>query len=312
MSKKITIMVVPDHSSSVRRVRVSKRVLWMLLGCVVGLVLAVVAGGIHYGSILDEARENGVLRQQNVSLRAELISLHERTASIQSVLDRIQRFDTKLRAITQLRDPKRHLALGPFDAQQNASGTGSEEKEGVDPLIKAVGNNPRLGVHLLDQRLSELASSVESREESIRQLESFLRGQKARLVSTPSVWPTRGWVTSDFGMRSDPYTGKKVMHQGLDIANQAGLPVIAPANGLVIFEGLSGGFGKVLEIDHGYGIRTRFGHMEETKVNAGDHVERGDVIGTIGNTGRSTGPHLHYEVEVSGLSENPKNYLLED
>ncbi len=310
MAKKITIMLVPDASSSVRRLRVSKRTLWTLLGVVVGMVVAVVVGGVHYGSILDEARENGVLRQQNVSLRAELIALHERTSSIQSVLDRIQRFDTKLRAITQLRDPKRHLALGPFDPQQSPSG--SEEKEGVDPLIKAVGSNPRMGVNLLDQRLSELAVSVENREASIRQLESYLRGQKARLASTPSVWPTRGWVTSEFGQRSDPYTGKTTMHQGIDIANQAGLPIVAPANGLVIFDGVSSGYGKVVEIDHGYGVRTRYGHLQDMKVKSGDHVERGDVIGTIGNTGRSTGPHLHYEVEVNGISENPKNYFLED
>jgi murein DD-endopeptidase MepM/ murein hydrolase activator NlpD len=214
-------------------------------------------------------------------------------------------------AITQLSDPKRHLALGPFDARGSASGT-IEGAEGVDPLVRAIGENPQMAIGLLGQRLDELVSEAEKREGSIRQLETFLRGQKARLASTPSIWPSRGWVTSGFGTRVDPYTGKRTMHRGVDIANQPGVPVIAPARGVVTFRGTSGGFGKVIVLDHGYGIRSRYGHLEEYKVQLGDHLDRGDIVGTIGNTGRSTGPHLHYEVEVNGIAENPKNYILED
>ena len=119
-------------------------------------------------------------------------------------------------------------------------------------------------------------------------------------------------MTSGFGTRVDPYTGKRTMHRGIDIANQPGVSVMAPARGVVTFRANSGGFGKVIVIDHGYGIRSRFGHLGEYKVQLGDHVDRGDIIGTIGNTGRSTGPHLHYEVEINGLCENPRNYILED
>ena len=132
------------------------------------------------------------------------------------------------------------------------------------------------------------------------------------MASTPSVWPTRGWLTSGFGSRHDPYTGKRTMHSGIDSANQKGVAVMSPARGTVTFAGSSGGFGKVIVLDHGFGMRTRFGHLSEISVRVGERVKRGDQIGKLGNTGLSTGPHLHYEVEVNGVCENPMNYILED
>lgn len=291
--------------------RVSRTTLWSFAVVLVLLVGALVAGSVYYWSVIEKLRENEQLRRQNLGLRNDLVTLHEKVASIQTTIDRIQRFDTKLRAITQLNDPKRHLALGPFDARLPGAAS-LEGAEGVNPLVRAIGENPHMAVNLIGQRLNEMATQAERREGSIRQLEAYLRGQKARLASTPSVWPSRGWVTSGFGTRVDPYTGKRTMHRGVDIANQPGVPVIAPARGVVTFRGNSGGFGKVIVLDHGYGIRTRYAHLEEYKVGIGDHVDRGDIIGTIGNTGRSTGPHLHYEVEVNGVCENPRNYILED
>ena len=126
------------------------------------------------------------------------------------------------------------------------------------------------------------------------------------------MWPARGWVTSDFGIRLDPYTAERVMHKGLDIANSFGAPVMAPADGVVIFAGTEGGYGKVVVIDHGYGVKTRFGHLSKLEVKTGDRVKRGQVVGAVGNTGRSTGPHLHYEVRVNGIPENPRKFILEE
>ena len=131
------------------------------------------------------------------------------------------------------------------------------------------------------------------------------------LASTPSIWPTRGWVTSDFGTRIDPYTAERKMHEGLDIATPIGQPVYAPSDGTVVFAGTEGGYGKVLVIDHGYGVKTRYGHLSEILVHLGDRVGRGDKVALVGNTGRSTGPHLHYEVRVNGVPENPRKFILE-
>jgi murein DD-endopeptidase MepM/ murein hydrolase activator NlpD len=311
MGKRFTIMIVPDRTSKVRRFRVGRALLWSVGLFFLVLFSAVGVAGWHYARIIDQIGENEALRQRNVELRGEMLALHEKVSSVQSILDRIQRFDTKLRSITQLHDPKRHLAMGPVDFQRPTAAPGNEVGV-IDPLVLSIGEQPHLAIGLLGQCLDSLVAEAERREGSIRELETYLREQKARLSSTPSIWPARGWMTSGFGMRTDPYTNKSTMHHGIDIANQPGVPVLAPASGVVTFAGNSGGYGRVLVIDHGFGIRTRYAHLEAMDVAVGDRVDRGDKIGAIGNSGRSTGPHLHYEVEVNGVSENPMNFILED
>jgi murein DD-endopeptidase MepM/ murein hydrolase activator NlpD len=128
--------------------------------------------------------------------------------------------------------------------------------------------------------------------------------------STPSIWPTKGWLSSGFGYRISPFTGLREFHKGLDISNREGTKVIATADGVVTFAGKNGLFGDMIKIDHGHGIMTRYGHLEKMLIKRGDVVKRGDVIGLMGNTGRSTGPHLHYEVFLNGLPVNPKKYIL--
>ncbi len=311
MSKRFTVMIVPDRTSTVRRFRVAKSALWIVAGFFFLLFAAVGLAAWHYTRIIHQIGENEELRQKNVALRDELLVLHEKVTSVQSILDRVQRFDTKLRAITHLQDPRRHLAMGPVDSTRSDGAAGVDPGV-IDPLILSIGEQPHVAIGLLGQRLDGLVAEAERREGSIRELETYLREQRARLSSTPSIWPARGWVTSGFGMRQDPYTGKSTMHHGIDISNQPGVPVLAPAAGAVTFAGVSGGYGKVIVVDHGFGIRTRFAHLEEIVVAVGDRVDRGDKIGAIGNSGRSTGPHLHYEVELNGVSENPMNYILEE
>jgi murein DD-endopeptidase MepM/ murein hydrolase activator NlpD len=164
----------------------------------------------------------------------------------------------------------------------------------------------------LNSRLDRLSAEATRQEQSLQELQAYFQNQKARLASTPSIWPSRGWVTSDFGHRLDPYTADRVMHQGLDIAAPHGKEVLSPSDGTVVFAGLEGGYGNVLVIDHGYGIKTRYGHLAQIDVKPGQRVVRGQKVGTVGNTGRSTGPHLHYEVRVNGVSENPRKFILED
>ncbi|RME29674.1 MAG: M23 family metallopeptidase [Deltaproteobacteria bacterium] len=310
MARRLTIMIVPDRSSRVKRLRISKTALWSLAIGFGVMIVGLVAGAVFYWNVVDRLLENSRLRKENVELRGRVVALVEKVDRIHNVLDRVERFDAKLRAITQLHDPKRHLAQGPFEEQASVLAQPSDMS--VNPLVRAIGENPHLALNMLGKQLAELATEAERREGSIRELDALLQGQRARLDATPSIWPARGWVTSGFGIRPDPYTRKLRMHYGIDIANQPGVPVMATAKGLVVFSGVSGGYGKTVVIDHGYGIRTRYGHMNELKVKVGQRVERGEIIGTIGNTGRSTGPHLHYEVEVNGVPEDPRAYILED
>jgi murein DD-endopeptidase MepM/ murein hydrolase activator NlpD len=253
-----------------------------------------------------EASENRVLRDENLTLRTQLKSIRERMEHIGATLERVERFDQKLRAVTLLSDPQRNLALGPTAGEPGVTPAPSAETEFTRPGLAS--ETPRN----LASKLDKLSDSATRQEKSLQELQSYFLDQKSRLASTPSVWPARGWVTSDFGQRLDPYTAERVMHEGLDIAAPHGKEVVAPSDGTVIFAGLEGGYGNVLVIDHGYGVKTRFGHLSKLEVKTGDRVKRGQLVGAVGNTGRSTGPHLHYEVRVNGIPENPRKFILEE
>ncbi len=158
-----------------------------------------------------------------------------------------------------------------------------------------------------------LAERVENGRKILGKVLVKLESQKDRLDHTPSIVPVRGarWFTSPFGWRISPFTGRRAMHQGLDIAARLGTKVVAPADGKVIFCGWSRGYGNTVIIDHGYGFKTRYGHLNKYVVRRGQRVKRWDIIARVGRTGRATGPHLHYEVIVSGVRVNPESYLLD-
>jgi len=296
-----TVIVVSDHSTAVRKFRVPRR--W-LRNLAYGGVAVVFVGLItigHYFALIGAASENAVLKEENQQLRAEVLVVQEKVAHISATLDRVERFDAKLRtAVTQLQDPERTLAIGPV-------GNSDAEASVIPGPAPAAESNPTA----LPGKLASLDTEAARQEQSLRELQEYFDDQRSLLASTPSIWPTRGWVTSDFGTRIDPYTAERRMHQGLDIATPHGQPVYSPSDGTVVFAGTEGGYGKVLVLDHGYGVKTRYGHLSEVFVHLGDRIRRGDKVAAVGNTGRSTGPHLHYEVRVNGIPENPRKFILE-
>jgi len=299
-SQIFTVIVVSDHSQAVRKFRVPRR--WLRNAAYAGggvvLVALIVVG--HYFTLLGSASENSVLKEENAQLRSQILLVQEKVAHISATLDRVERFDAKLRtAVTQLQDPERNLAIGPV---------GSADQDAAIP-----GPAPAAEANLtaLPGKLSSLETEASRQESSLRELQEYFDDQRSLLASTPSIWPTRGWVTSDFGTRLDPYSAERKMHQGLDIATPHGQPVYSPSDGTVVFTGTEGGYGKVLVIDHGYGVKTRYGHLSEILVRLGDRIKRGLKVASVGNTGRSTGPHLHYEVRVNGIPENPRKFILE-
>jgi murein DD-endopeptidase MepM/ murein hydrolase activator NlpD len=130
-----------------------------------------------------------------------------------------------------------------------------------------------------------------------------------RANSAPNLWPVEGQITGSFGERIDPFNGEGAFHSGVDISSYIGSPVMAPADGLVTFADFLGGYGRAVIVDHGHGISTRYGHLSSFAVTAGQHIQRGDTIGYVGLSGRSTGPHLHYEVRINDVPVNPYKYL---
>ncbi len=304
--KSYTVIVVPEDNSEVRRYRVRKS---LIVQSVVGalVVLALVAGGaIHYVQVAKDAAENRYLREENLTLQAQLKTVRERIDHIGSTLDRVERFDQKLRTLTLLNDPQRNLAMGPTEPEPGARTAGSA---GENQFARLTSQETPV---VLTSRLDRLSAEATRQEQSLQGLQAYFQDQKSLLASIPSVWPARGWVTSDFGHRLDPYTADKVMHAGLDIAAPHGKPVVAPSDATVVFAALEGAYGNVIVLDHGYGIRTRYAHLANMSVKVGDKVTRGQQIGAVGNTGRSTGPHLHYEVRVNGIPENPRKFILDE
>jgi murein DD-endopeptidase MepM/ murein hydrolase activator NlpD len=174
------------------------------------------------------------------------------------------------------------------------------EVDSDEPLIVALRRSA--------QQLGEVASSQEL---SLAEVAGQLESKRAHLAATPAIWPTKGWLTSRFGTRVSPFTNQKQFHAGIDIAGERGTDIFAPAQGKVVFSGKRGPLGKSVIIDHGYGVRTQYGHGDDLYVKTGEIVQRGQRIATLGNSGRSKGPHLHYVVEVKGKAVNPLDYIFD-
>jgi murein DD-endopeptidase MepM/ murein hydrolase activator NlpD len=157
--------------------------------------------------------------------------------------------------------------------------------------------------------LDRLAEQVKEEGENLRALDRVMARAGKMLAALPSRWPVRGAVNSEFGLRLSPWTKASEFHSGMDIGAQPGSPILAPAGGMVTFAGAHPEYGLTVMIDHGHDIRTVYGHLSRISGHSGQQVERGTLIGLSGNTGRSSGPHLHYEIQVKGRQVNPRAYL---
>jgi murein DD-endopeptidase MepM/ murein hydrolase activator NlpD len=159
--------------------------------------------------------------------------------------------------------------------------------------------------------LDRMRGELVDLEEKSRVLERFYEQNNLMLASTPSIWPVRGYFSSSFGIRNDPFTGEREMHYGIDISTVTGRPVVATADGIVLYASRRGTYGNIVVIDHKFGVMTRYAHLSGFNTRAGQQVKRGDVVGFVGTTGRSRAPHLHYEVWVQDRPVGPLDYILE-
>ena len=195
-------------------------------------------------------------------------------------------------------------AFGPAPGAAG-KGTGIGGAVAVLPLVFA-SEGPAL-----PQQLAFLAGSVSESGQSLRALGRFMERTRSLLVTMPIRWPVHGPLSSRFGLRPSPWTSEPEFHRGLDISAGRGTPVHAPADGTVFFAGNGGEYGNIVILDHGHDLRSLYGHLQETRVKRGEHVTRGQVIALTGNTGRTSGPHLHYEIHVRGQAVDPRPFLSE-
>jgi len=326
LDRSYTILLVPDADAKVKKVRLEHRTLVRGAICLGVVLVGLTAMAAHYFSVVGRVAENALIRAENLELQNRWREAEQKFAHINDELDRVKRLNANLRHITRLNDPERKLALGPIErprgGQELVGGGANTEMQAAavatEPPMFADGTGKPTKVAAVDgdkdllKQLDELGKKVKAQEKEARALKSYFEDQQALLASAPSIWPVRGWVTSDFSVRLDPYTGERVMHEGLDIAAGMGAKIRAPADGTVVYSGAEGGYGRVIVIDHGYGLKTRYGHLAKSDVKVGDKIKRGQAIAQVGNSGRSTGPHLHYEVRVNGVADNPRKFILEE
>jgi len=313
-----TVMIFQDHSSPVRRYKVAReRVKRVAIGVGVAaaLVLLVLVDWVRVRGDVSELES---LRRETAEQREQIDAFASKVEELDERFARLNEFERKVRVIANLPSAVKETGETP----DGVGGGEEDEASSVvrdDRLPPAADRSGQGGGAVedagwypgLDQRASGLLEGVQTRERSLADLVEALRGKSDQLASTPSVWPAKGWVTSGFGRRVSPFTGKPQAHHGLDIAAERGTPILAPARGRVTYAGRKGPLGQTVEIDHGFGIKTLYGHCDEIHVKRGQRVERGQWIAAIGSTGRSTGPHLHYAVLVNGRPVDPKKYILD-
>lgn len=303
-----TIVVFPGSTGSPKRLQLSKKSAKIALVSLLVVSLCFGGAGIYfinqYLNYQDDQVALASLKRQEKIQKTQIDKFSKQVRSFETEMARLESFEKKLRIITSFENsPKNkqgHMGVGGPYGLSSHSFTTSLEKETQSMLDRLSGD---LGI---------LTSQIKMRQFSFQELDEYLKNQKSLLASTPSIWPTRGWVTSGFGYRKSPFTGLPEKHEGLDIAARLGSEVRSTADGKVILAGRENGYGNMIEIDHGYGVLTRYGHNSKNLVKVGDKIKRGQVIALIGSTGRSTGPHVHYEVMVNGIPVSPRNYILED
>jgi murein DD-endopeptidase MepM/ murein hydrolase activator NlpD len=246
--------------------------------------------------------------QNMISHQSDEIAGHRN--QVQKFADEITALKSKLIALNDFEKKIRIIANIEKAADQDSLfGVGGSIPDDFDTKIPLTEKHNSL-MREMHEQTKQLELASVKQQEGFESLFNFLQDQRNLLSSTPAIRPVKGWTTSGFGYRKSPFTGLREFHKGLDIATRMATPVIATADGIVSFTGTKGLLGKVVVIDHGHGIVTRYGHLKKTLIKRGAAVKRGDVIANVGVSGRTTGPHVHYEVRLNGMPVNPIKYIL--
>jgi murein DD-endopeptidase MepM/ murein hydrolase activator NlpD len=302
VAKKYTILVIPQGTNNVKRFSLPPWIVPLVLIIIVSAAAMAAYWHQQYTTVCAELPDLVAMEQKARHQEAQLKTFSKRLEGYKTQMTALRTFNQRLRVLANLGKPGEDQAM---------FGVGGSNSIGS-------GQGVQLSHTAKDRQLMRMREDLDdleiaSKEELMiqKELAKFLKERRSILAATPSIWPVRGWVTSGFGYRIDPWTGKRSFHHGLDISTRRGTKIIAPASGVVTYTGKKGGYGNTMVISHGHGITTRYAHLSKYKVKRGTKVNRGDLIALVGNTGRSTGPHLHYEVILSGSPTNPRYYILD-
>jgi murein DD-endopeptidase MepM/ murein hydrolase activator NlpD len=282
-----TIIFVPHARAKFRKLKVSHRLLFSLLSVVTSSLCLSTFFSVQYFTSLSQTHELSQLRHENKELQT---ANEQFSKSVESLRGQLRTVEDRTRKLA--------IYAGISSLDDSAQG-------GVGGLRPTdLGDNP------YRDDVDKMAFRSRRIESDLSVLEQKLVAQSQLLASTPSIAPVHGILTDGFGGRSDPFTGEQGTHNAIDISSAVGQPVRAPADGIVVKAEWANGYGNVIYLSHGYGYSTRYGHLSAYAVKPGAHVKRGDIIAYVGSTGRSTGPHLHYEVRLNNNPVNPLEYIL--
>ncbi|HPW68996.1 MAG: M23 family metallopeptidase [Desulfomonilia bacterium] len=294
-----TVLILSKEDTGIRRFKLSPLIA-VSAGCVI-LFLAVFSAfaGYKLYHLRADISRIASIKLKNLEQSRQIIALSEKVFLLDEEMNSLRTFNRHLMGIAKV----------DLQTSDDLSGVGG----GSEP-IRAAGATEALTEKILTRELhshiKQLGDDIVIERDVARDLLAEMERQRSLLAHTPSIWPTRGWVTSRYGWRNSPFTGKREYHKGMDIACKKGTPVNAPADGIVTSYYRNGAYGNFMVINHGYGIVTRYAHLDSSVAKPGQHVRKGDRIAIVGNTGRSTGSHLHYEVLVNGIHVNPQRYVL--
>jgi murein DD-endopeptidase MepM/ murein hydrolase activator NlpD len=287
-----TLIVVPHAKARFRKFQVSVRLTKWVMGALGVMALVFVGILAHYTWIAVEVAEVRRLRVENLALAAKARAYEDNAGQLQAKVLQLQNVVTKLGLMAGVEESVPDASVGGVG--------GLSRNETLPPSVD------------IASTLEQIDSTVSTLSDKSSRLEAYFKDQTELLASTPSIWPLRGYLSATFGNRADPFTGLRDFHPGIDISVPRGTKVVAPADGVVVFAGPRSGYGNALMIDHGFGVVTRYGHLDGFNVRPGQRVKRGDVIAFSGNTGRSTAPHLHYEVWVNDKMRNPIEFIIDE
>jgi murein DD-endopeptidase MepM/ murein hydrolase activator NlpD len=316
--KYFTLMIIPHSEAKVRQVKIPWS--WIrgsgyLLACT---ILIISYFYYDYGQVKANLPELYRLREVNQMQQSEIEKLADQAADVQEKVSELEALEhavkeylsgTSLSSVQQDDRVVTTLASRSRDCESRVRIAG-----GTSSNVTARGGAPgRDSAPAMVENIAATFSSAEQQlansKENLQGLLKSLEERQIYLDAKPSIWPTQGRISSRYGYRKSPFTGRREFHEGIDIAASTGTPVRATGTGVVTFAGWHSGYGQTVMIDHGYGFKTRYAHNSKLVVKKGMRVEKGDVIAYVGSTGRSTGPHLHYEVHLNGKTQNPANYL---
>jgi murein DD-endopeptidase MepM/ murein hydrolase activator NlpD len=289
-----TFIVVPNASSRLHKLRLPVQLLYVL--AVIGIISFFLAVGLgfSYAKMAFKVSDYNQLQSENIDLKVQKKNLEVSAVKLGSKLTELETLSLRLSNLFESDNWTKRIKVS-----LPAVGGSKVDYPTADLL-----GNPALktDMDLMKDRTSDL-------ENQLRLLEQVAEKRATILRFTPTIWPLRGHITSHYGNRLDPFNGDAELHLGLDIAGIYGSPVHAPADGVVIYAARKAAYGNLVIIDHGNGLTTRHGHLSRFNVRVGQRVRKNDVVAFVGTTGRSTAPHLHYEVRQNDHPVNPRNYL---